>query len=195
VALEHARLSPHARLLDVATGTGDIAILARECVPQIRVVGTDLTPAMLRSAQQKTGGEPLPWVVGDGLALAFADGSFDAVISGFMMRNVPDVSQALEEQMRVVKPGGRVICLEMTWPRWFPLNWLFKLYFFSLPPILGRLISGDKQAYNYLPRSVAQFLRPAELASVMQAVGLQEVRWHMMMMGTVAVHSGTKPAA
>ena len=148
-ALDMAQITPGARLLDVATGTGDIAILARELEPGIKVVGTDLTPAMLFQAQKKTNDKPLPWVLGDGIALAFAQNSFDAVISAFMMRNVPDIAQALSEQRRVVRPGGRVVCLEMTWPQWFPMNWLFKLYFYSVPPLLGRIISGDKQAYQY----------------------------------------------
>ncbi len=193
VALDMAELSSGARLLDVATGTGDIAIMAREIDPEIRVVGTDLTPAMLIQAQKKAYHQPLPWVIGDGLALAFAIDSFDAVISAFMMRNVPDVTQALREQLRVVRPGGRVVCLEMTWPQGFPMNWLFKSYFYSLPPLLGRFISGDKQAYRYLPRSVEKFLTPKEMAAAMKKVGLSQVSWRLLMLGTVAIHTGVKP--
>jgi demethylmenaquinone methyltransferase/2-methoxy-6-polyprenyl-1,4-benzoquinol methylase len=189
-ALDMAQLSRGAHLLDVATGTGDIAILAKELNPEIWVVGTDLTPAMLRQAQIKSHTQPL--VLGDGLKLAFAENSFDAVISGFMMRNVPDVEQTLKEQMRVVRPGGRVVCLEMTWPQWFPMNWLFKIYFYSLPPLLGRLLSGDRQAYQYLPRSVEKFLTPKEMGLLMEKVGLHEVTWRSLMLGTVAIHSGLK---
>ena len=160
----------------------------------IWVVGTDLTPAMVQQAQKKAHEKPMSWVIGDGLALAFAKDSFDAAISAFMMRNVPDVSQALSEQLRVVRPGGRVVCLEMTWPQRFPMKWLFKLYFYSLPPLLGRLLSGDKQAYQYLPRSVEKFLTPGEMADTMKKVGLQHVHWRLMMFGTVAIHCGVKPA-
>ena len=193
VALDMTRLSPGSRLLDVATGTGDTAILARELYPELQVVGTDLTPAMLFQAQKKTNNRPLPWVLGDGVALAFEKNSFDAVISAFMMRNVPDIAQALKEQMRVVRPGGRVVCLEMTWPQRFPMNWLFKIYFYSLPPILGQLISGDKQAYQYLPRSVEKFLTPVEMTAVMEKIGLQKVDCRLLMSGTVAIHTGEKP--
>lgn len=192
VALEMAQIPPGARFLDVATGTGDIAIMAQELDPELRVVGTDLTPAMVLQAQKKACHKPLPWVIGDGLALAFAKDSFDAVISGFMMRNVPDVSQALREQLRVVRPGGSVVCLEMTWPQWFPMNWLFKFYFYSLPPLLGRFISGDKQAYQYLPRSVEKFLTPKEMAHTMEEVGFDHVSWRLLMLGTVAIHTGIK---
>jgi demethylmenaquinone methyltransferase/2-methoxy-6-polyprenyl-1,4-benzoquinol methylase len=193
VALDMAQLSPGAHLLDVATGTGDIAILARELEPEIHVVGTDITPAMLSRAQKKTIDRPLSWVLGDGVALAFAGNSFDAVISAFMMRNVPDIMQAIREQIRVVRPGGWVVCLEMTWPKWFPMSWIFKIYFYSLPPILGRLISGDKQAYQYLPRSVEKFLTPIQMTSVMEGAGLQQVKYRLMMLGTVAIHTGMKP--
>ena len=192
VALDMAQITPGAHLLDVATGTGDIAILARELEPGIKVVGTDLTPAMLFQAQKKTNDKPLPWVLGDGVALAFAQNSFEAVISAFMMRNVPDIAQALSEQRRVVRPGGRVVCLEMTWPQWFPMNWLFKLYFFSVPPLLGRIISGDKQAYQYLPQSVEKFLTPIQMTSVMEEVGLEQVSYRLLMLGTVAIHTGVK---
>ncbi len=192
VALDMTQISPGARLLDVATGTGDIAILARDVDPEVQVVGTDITPAMLFQAQKKTNDRPLPWVLGDGMALAFARNSFDAVISAFMMRNVPDITQALREQLRVVRPGGRVVCLEMTWPKWFPMNWLFKLYFYNLPPLLGRLISGDKQAYQYLPRSVEKFLTPKQMAATMEKVGLGHVSWRLLMLGTVAIHAGVK---
>ena len=192
IALDMTQISPGARLLDVATGTGDIAILAREVDPDVQVVGTDITSAMLSQAQIKTNDRPIPWVLGDGTALAFANNSFDSVISAFLMRNVPDIAQALREQLRVVRPGGRVVCLEMTWPKWFPMNWLFKLYFYSLPPILGRLISGDKQAYQYLPRSVEKFLTPKQMATTMEKVGLCHVRWRLLMFGTVVIHAGVK---
>ncbi|MDF1513993.1 MAG: ubiquinone/menaquinone biosynthesis methyltransferase [Anaerolineae bacterium] len=191
-ALSKATITPGSRLLDVATGTGDIALLAKASVPELNVIGTDLTPAMLLRAKEKDAYRSIPWVLGDGLRLAFAHNTFDAVISGFMMRNVPDVQQALGEQLRVVRPGGCVICLEMTWPQWIPMKWLFKLYFYSLPPLLGRLLTGDRQAYQYLPRSVERFLTPQDMASEMEAVGFRRVSWQLMMFGTVAIHTGTK---
>ncbi|MBN1246718.1 MAG: ubiquinone/menaquinone biosynthesis methyltransferase [Anaerolineae bacterium] len=192
-ALALAEIPPCGALLDVATGTGDMALLARKQSPTARVVGTDLTPAMLSQAQRKSGDHPLPWVVSDGLALAFADGTFDAVTSAFMMRNVPDIGDAFAEQARVVRPGGRVVCLEMTWPRRFPMRWLFGVYFFGLPPLLGGLTAGAWTPYRYLPRSVKNFVEPAVLAEKMTQAGLQAVAWKTMMAGTVAVHMGIKP--
>ena len=200
-ALDAAGLAPGDRLLDVATGTGDMALLALRRQHDLQAIGTDLTPAMLRRAQAKVdaaggptkaGAVTLPLVVSDGLALAFADHAFDTVTSAFMMRNVPDVVQALREQARVVRPGGRVICLEMTWPRRFPMSWLFRLYFFVVPPILGRLMTGTRMPYRYLPRSVEGFLDPFSLAQRMEQVGLRDVTWRSMMWGTVVLHSGLK---
>ncbi len=191
-ALELAGVPRGGVLLDVATGTGDMALLARTVLPGVRVVGTDLTPAMLSEARRKQGHQALPWVVSDGLFLAFADNAFDAVTSGFMMRNVPDIEQAFAEQVRVVRPGGRVVCLEMTWPRRFPMRLLFAAYFFGLAPLLGGLTAGAWAPYQYLPRSVKGFVGPEALAVTMAQVGLQGIAWQMMMGGTVALHVGTK---
>jgi len=174
----------------VASGTGDLAILAQGQSGSPWVVASDLTPAMLRYARAKA--SSLPMAVSDGLALSFADNTFDAATSAFMMRNVPSVLDAFREQVRVVKPGGRVVCLEMTWPRGFPMGRLFRLYFFGLAPLVGGLLTGDLEAYRYLPRSVRQFLAPADLAEVMAESGLRDVTWRTMMLGTVAVHVGTR---
>lgn len=179
-------------LLDVATGTGDLPLLARRWDPAPRVIGTDITPAMLRRARQKAGTTPVPLVVGDGLALPFQDDTFDATTSVFMMRNVPDVAQAFREQVRVVKKGGRVVCLEMTWPRRAPVRWLFGAYFYGLAPLLGRVIAGAPDAYRYLPESVHRFMDPPALASVMRQAGLRDVHWRTMMLGTVMLHVGIK---
>ncbi len=192
-ALKMAQLSPGGICLDVATGTGDLALMALQDDARPRVVGTDLTPAMLHQAQAKSVGVSLPWVVSDGLALAFADGTFDAVTSAFMMRNVPDVDAAFAEQVRVTRPGGRVVCLEITWPRRFPMRWLFGLYFYGMPPLLGGLTARAWGPYRYLPRSVRGFVEPAILAEKMARAGLHEVTWRTMMAGTVVIHVGIKP--
>ena len=109
-----------------------------------------------------------------------------------MMRNVPNVAQALREQQRVVKPGGKVVCLEMTWPQWWPMSWLFRLYFFTFPPLVGGVISGNRQAYQYLPRSVKRFLAPQAMATKMENAGLQDVSYQLRMWGAVAIHVGEK---
>ncbi|MBC8447169.1 MAG: ubiquinone/menaquinone biosynthesis methyltransferase [Chloroflexi bacterium] len=182
-------------LLDVATGTGDMTLQARRRYPEATFIGIDLTPGMLRQAREKSLaaiGEPLRLLRGDALDLPFPDDRFDAAISGFMMRNVADVARAVAEQRRVVRPGGQVVCLEITRPQVWPVRWFFWLYFYGLVPLLGGLLSGQPGAYAYLPRSVARFLTADELQAVMEAVGLQEVRYHLLALGTVAVHVGVK---
>lgn len=189
-ALTLAQVPPGGKLLDVATGTGDVAVMATTGTSSGFIVGTDLTPAMLTVARHKA--PAIPWVLSDGLALAFPDNTFDAAISVFMMRNVPDVAQAFREQARVVRPGGCVVCMEMTWPRHFPMSWLFNLYFFGISPLLGQLIAGDREAYTYLPESVKRFPRPEATAQLMGSTGLHDVFWETRMLGTVAIFVGIK---
>ncbi len=203
-ALAYAHLSPGDRLLDVATGTGDVALMAAADHPEVRVVGIDVTRAMLDIAREKgqsaedaipetgTGAKRLAWMLGDGLVLPFRDNAFDAVTSAFMMRNVPDVLRAFQEQQRVVRPGGPVICLELTWPRRLPMSLLFQWYFFGWTPLVGRLLSGDREAYQYLPRSVKQFLTPEAMARQMEQAGLCDVAWRTKMGATVAIYTGFK---
>ncbi len=145
------------------------------------------------------GGQDLTFPFGeaDALALPFADDSFDAATSGFMMRNVVDIKRAFAEQRRVVKPGGRVVCLEITLPRTPVFGPLFRFYFFKIVPLVGGIITGQKSAYTYLPHSALKFPQPPELAGIMRAVGLRDVRYKLAMpgigrTGTVAVHWGTK---
>jgi len=194
-ALARAQVPPGGKLLDIATGTGDVALLAADRLNGVQIVGADLTLAMLdvarRKAQAKTS-QRIGWVNSDGLALAFPNDTFDAVISVFMLRNVPDVAQAFAEQVRVARPGGRVVCLEMTWPQRFPITWFFWLYFFGVAPLLGQLIAKNRAAYTYLPQSVRKFPAPAATAKIMEAAGLREVSWKMKMLGTVAIFVGVK---
>ena len=180
------------RLLDVATGTGDIAYEALRLDPTLAVVGLDLTREMMLAGRGKHPGLAFPFAEGDALALPFADNTFDAATSGFMMRNVVDVRAAFAEQARVVKPGGRVVCLEITLPRTPVFSQLFRFYFFKLVPLIGGLISGRREAYTYLPQSALAFPRPAVLAQIMTAAGLRDVHYKLAMLGTVAVHLGTK---
>ncbi len=192
LALRATELSPGERLLDVGTGTGDVALQATQRYPGCQIVGVDPTAAMVKQAQTKEQEQMPGWGLGDGLSLPFADASFDAVISAFMMRNVPDVLQALIEQTRVVRSGGRVVCLELNWPRRFPMSLLFSLYFFGLPPLIGQLFTGDRAAYTYLPRSVRHFMDPEGVARYMYDAGLHEVRWARHALGTAAIYVGLK---
>ncbi len=190
--LDLCDLPVQGRLLDVGTGTGDIAAAARRRMPALQVVGVDFTYEMMAAGRAQAARRHLPFVQGDTLALPFADNTFDAVVSGFLIRNVVDRVAALREQARVTKPGGRVVCLETTPPQNSLLGPLFQLYFFRVVPVLGALVSGDAEAYRYLPQSTVAFPMPAALQHLMEQAGLRNVVYQELMFGTVAIHVGTK---
>ncbi len=190
MVVEMCDLPPGGRLLDVATGTGDIAYMARRLRPDVEAVGVDFTFEMMAVGREKAPELGVPFVQGDALALPFADDSFDAACSGFMMRNVTDIPRAFAEQRRVVRPGGRVVCLEITHPRFAPWRKLFHLYFFHVVPFIGGLVSGARDAYTYLPHSTLPFPNAEKLAEIMRSVGLRNVRYRILMLGTVAIHVG-----
>ena len=183
-------LPPGGRLLDVATGTADIALEALRQHPDAFVIGADFTHEMMRIGQAKDRDGRIPFVEADALQLPFPDNAFDAACSGFLMRNVTDVAAAFAEQRRVVKPGGRVVCLEITRPATPVWRDIFHLYFFKLVPRISALLSSNKDAYNYLPHSTLAFPRPPQLAEIMRSVGLKNVAWRTMMLGTMALHVG-----
>lgn len=196
--IEQAQLPPGGRLLDVATGTGDIAFEALRQHPDLtQVVGADFTLPMMRVGQQRiaynrTASSTLIWSGADALHLPFPDNSFDGVVSGFLMRNVTDVSVAIAEQVRVCKVGGRVLILEIPRPADSWWGQLFRLYFHNIVPLLGGLITGQGDAYTYLPASADAFLQPAALKMVMEDAGLHQVSYTMLMLNTVALHVGVK---
>lgn len=192
LAVREAGLRPGDRLLDLATGTGDMALEAVRQAPGACVVGADFTLKMMQRARAKPGAASVRWTGADALHLPFPDESFDAILSGFMARNVIDVAGAFAEQYRVVRPGGRVVCLEIARTPTAFIKPAFRLYFYGLIPILGGLLSGQPEAYTYLPDSLNEFLTPDELADVMRAAGLQQVRYRPLMMGTVTIHVGVK---
>jgi demethylmenaquinone methyltransferase / 2-methoxy-6-polyprenyl-1,4-benzoquinol methylase len=187
-AVDLAQVGPGSHALDVATGTGDLAVeLARRGA---EVTGVDFAPAMLEIARQKAPG--LTFEEGDALALEHPDGAFDAVTVGFGARNFGDLDTGLAEMARVAKPGGRVVVLEITTPQKPPLSWFFRAWFDTVVPTLGRF-AGDSDAYTYLPSSVRRFPGPEELAARMAAAGLAEVRWVLTAGGIIAIHAGTRP--
>ena len=189
-AVDLAHVGPGSRALDVATGTGDLAIeLARRGA---EVTGSDFAPAMLEIARRKAPG--LIFDEGDALELDYTDGSFDAVTVGFGARNFADLDRGLRQMARVTKPGGRVVVLEITTPQKPPLSWFFRAWFDRAVPALGRL-AGDPDAYTYLPSSVRRFPSPEELAGRMAAAGLVDVRWVLTAGGIIAIHRGTKRAS
>src|SRR3954451_23596047 len=188
-AVELAELRPGDRALDVATGTGDLAIaLARRVGPTGEVVGSDFSDAMLARARQKA--PRLRWEWGNALELPYADGEFAAATVGFGARNFSDLERGLREMARVVRPGGRVVVLEITTPTAPPLSTFFSIWFDRLVPLLGKL-AAEPEAYTYLPSSVKRFPGPQDLAGVLAGVGLRDVRWILTAGGIIALHSGT----
>jgi demethylmenaquinone methyltransferase/2-methoxy-6-polyprenyl-1,4-benzoquinol methylase len=183
-------------VLDVATGTGDLALETLHQHPETRVVGLDFVSEMLALAQHKASAHAGPQTLflsaGDALRLPFADALFDAVVTGFAMRNVTDIPAAFVEMARVTRPGGSVACLEIAKPRTLFFRQLFAFYFYRLVPLLGGWITGQPSAYTYLPHSLTAFLNPDEIAEVMDQAGWRDVRYKRLMLGTVAVHVGIR---
>ena len=190
--IRQANLPAGGRLLDIATGTGDIADEGQRQVPGLRAVGGDFTIEMMRAGQHLPGRETICWTAADTLALPFPDNTFDAVTSGFLMRNVIDVAGAFREQWRVTRPGGRVVVLESSPPKDNLLKPFIKLHLNTVITTLGRLITGEADAYRYLPDSTQGFQGPDELAATMRAAGFVDVGYRLFMFGTIAVHVGTK---
>ncbi|MBN1139794.1 MAG: class I SAM-dependent methyltransferase [Anaerolineae bacterium] len=181
-------------VLDVATGTGNLALEALRQYPDIRVVGLDFTPEMLALAREKAGAPAasLAWVVADALRLPFASASFDGVVTGFALRNVTDIPTAFAEMARVTQPGGRVASLEIAKPGAPIFRRLFGFYFYRIVPLIGGLIGGQKAAYTYLPHSLTSFMTPDEIAAAMRQTGWDQVRHRRLTMGTVTVHAGVR---
>jgi demethylmenaquinone methyltransferase/2-methoxy-6-polyprenyl-1,4-benzoquinol methylase len=219
-AADLARVGPGSRVLDVATGTGDLAIeLARRVAPGGEIVGSDFSEGMLARARAKAakvfaehdrttvgpndagesqngqvhGGFVRPrfdW--GDALELPYGDDSFDAATVGFGARNFSDLPRGLAEMARVVRPGGRVVVLEFTTPTRPPLSLFYRLWFDRIVPVLGRL-AGDADAYSYLPNSVKRWPAPAALAGELDRAGLCEIRYLLTAGGILTIHVGTVP--
>jgi demethylmenaquinone methyltransferase / 2-methoxy-6-polyprenyl-1,4-benzoquinol methylase len=182
-----AVVRPGERVLDVCCGTGDLALADREAGG--RVVGLDFSKRMLARAREKS--DEIEWVEGDAAALPFADGEFDAVTVGFGIRNLEDMERGLNELARVLRPGGKLGCLEITRPRGL-LRPLFRAWFDVLVPLVGKLLPGGR-AYTYLPASVRRFPGPEELATAFQGAGFTDVRWQLLGGGIVALHTARKP--
>lgn len=193
--VRQAALQPGDALLDLATGTGDIAFEALKSVGRLRVVGADFALPMMQVGQRAPLGKSVAWLGADALNLPFADASFDAVTQGYLIRNVIDIPRAFAEQLRVLRPGGRVVVLDSSPPK-RNLLWPFiQLHLRYVIPLLGRVVSNNPDAYQYLPESTQAFKTPDELARLMAAAGFDNIGYRTFMFGTMAVHWGIRPAA
>ena len=182
------------RILDVASGTGDLALTLFESTGA-RIVGTDFCRPMLELAARKAlrRATPIPFVEGDALKLPFRSDAFDGVTIAFGLRNLSNVETGLSELFRVLKPGGRVAVLEFSKPVVPGFRTLFEFYFVRVLPLLGGIVSGSRSAYQYLPASVANFPDQERLASLMVGIGFEEVEYQNLTGGIAAIHLGTKP--
>jgi demethylmenaquinone methyltransferase/2-methoxy-6-polyprenyl-1,4-benzoquinol methylase len=184
-----ARLNSGSRLLDLGTGTGDLAREALRQFPEANVIAADFTLEMMRVGKQNGA---LNFSTADALRLPFNDVSFDAVVSGFLMRNVIDLQKAIQEQHRILKNGGRIVILDTTRPKknvLWPFIWL---HMHIVIPTLGGLLTGVKDAYRYLPETTEGFVTAEAMASRMAAAGFKKVNYQRFMFGTIAIHWAEK---
>jgi demethylmenaquinone methyltransferase/2-methoxy-6-polyprenyl-1,4-benzoquinol methylase len=193
-AVDRAEVEPGSDALDVCCGTGDLALeLRRRIGPDGRVVGCDFSEPMLELARRKSGelGLPVEFGWADALELPYGDASFDAVTIGFGARNLADLPRGLAEMARVLRPGGRLVILEITRPQREPLASFYSIWFDRVVPMIGS-VAGDADAYSYLPNSVRTFPEPEALARLMDAAGFDRIRWLLLAGGIIAIHSGVR---
>ena len=185
-----AKLEEGDALLDLGAGTGDLAREGLKQNPAIRALAGDFTLNMMRAGRKDA--DTLDWSATDALNLPFDAENFNAIVSGFLMRNVIDVPRALKEQYRALKPGGRIVILDTTKPHKNLFTPLINIHLRYIIPFIGGLLTGERDAYTYLPESTRQFLRAEELAVHLAVAGFQNVNFEIKMFGTVAIHWGEK---
>jgi demethylmenaquinone methyltransferase/2-methoxy-6-polyprenyl-1,4-benzoquinol methylase len=189
-AVEAALRDQPRRILDVATGTADLAIALRRAAPRAQVIGVDFSSAMLEVGRSKAArfGVEVTLEVADGLALPYPDASFDTLTIAYGLRNFSDIDAGLREFRRVLRPGGALVVLEFPPPPSGVFGVLFRTYFTRVVPFLGGLVSGQRGAYAYLPASVMAFPDPEALADRMRRVGFRDVRYRLQTLGVSALH-------
>jgi demethylmenaquinone methyltransferase/2-methoxy-6-polyprenyl-1,4-benzoquinol methylase len=192
-AADRAELGPGESALDVCCGTGDLTLeLASRVTPRGHVIGCDFSEPMLDLAREKAtsrDADGLRFEWADALSLPYDADRFDAVTVGFGVRNLADLDRGLREMARVLRPGGRLVVLEITQPARPPLSTFFSLWFDRVVPLLG-VLSEESEAYAYLPESVRSFPGPVRLAQMMDSAGLEQIRWTVLAGGIIAIHSG-----
>jgi len=190
--IRRAYLSPGSWLLDLGAGTGDLAGEALLQCPDAHVIAADFTLGMMIFGKSRAAAGDLSWSAADARLLPFPDRTFDAVVSGFLLRNVIDLPGSLAEQHRVLKPGGRFVALDTTPPPENLLAPFIRIHLHAIIPTLGRVIAGQAEAYQYLPDTTEHFLEPERLAARLVAAGFSRVGYMRLMFGTIAVHWGVK---
>lgn len=190
--IHRLELDGRSRALDVGTGTGELAFQILRYAPQAKVIAVDFTPQMIRLGQKRDYHANVTWVIADVNHLPFADESFNAVVSGFVLRNVVEIERMLDEQNRILKPRGRIACLETSPPTKNIISLLIAAYMRYIMPILGSVISGDKKAYHYLEQSTHAFLSMDTLSQRFRDANFDEVHFTHHMFGNVAIHWARK---
>lgn len=203
--IRRAALPPDGWLLDLGAGTGDLAYLARQEFPGLHTIAADFTLGMMQvgkkrisngsflSASDPPASTGLSWSGADASQLPFPNHRFDAIVSGFLLRNVVDLPRSLNEQHRVLKPGGRLVALDTSPPPRSPLAPLLRFHLHTVIPSLGKLITGQEDAYRYLPDSTENFLEPEQMAVRLEKAGFIRVGFERRMFGTIAIYWGIKP--
>lgn len=184
------------QILDIATGTGDFALLLAKRIKPQHIVGADISEGMMAVGREKVIEEGLQNVISfqyeDCMQLSFPDGSFDAVTSSYGVRNFQNLDKGLQEMQRVLRPGGHLLIVELTPPPSFPMKQLFWLYAHVVMPLLGRLISHDDSAYTYLPASMEAFPQPEQMEGILRKAGFTEVQWRRFTFGISTMYLATK---
>lgn len=181
------------RVLDLATGTGDIALEIVRSHYGAEVVGADFAPEMMEIGRRRPGGDQVQWVEADAMDLPFEDAGFDAVTHGYLLRNVEDIPRTLAEQYRVLKPGGRMVALETSPAPKNLIQPFSTAYIRHVVPLMGRLITQNPDAYEYLSSTTRAFKTPQEIGDLLREAGFVDVRHELHMFGTLAIHSAVKP--
>lgn len=192
--IKQAQIPAGGKVLDLAAGTGDIAFEAKKAVPDADVTAGDFSLGMMQVGKRRPGGDQISWVACDAMALPFPDNHFDAVVFGYLLRNVEKIDVALSEILRVLKPGGRAVCLDTMPPQGITGPFV-RLYMKLALPLMGRIFAGNPDAYTYLSDSTINFETPENLADAFSSAGFEQVNWKTFMFKTVAVHRAERAPA